>query len=275
MEYKKISSLPILVIALLVTGTTTVFSLNTTNSEQTSVYLTNSESTSTQKVLDISNSKGIANNKNLPLAINNSKIQFDDSPYHWPSNVISFKNKSKKAIMDYEIVCLAYDKNGKPLELYWDAQNVATNGEVGSVGFSPDGRVDYGIVAGISPVSEKAYSHIYRKMQQSPPKNIINMFEKQQGKAWVEKWLKEWQQMEKEYAKKNAIAPNKTQIDENLLFDKWNQSAGKHDVKYIISCVKQVTFNDGSVWKNSAYETWMKDFQGKSIATNVLENYYK
>ncbi|MCC0668798.1 MULTISPECIES: DUF5780 domain-containing protein [unclassified Clostridioides] len=274
MGYKKISSLPILVIALLVTGTTTAFSLNTTNSEKSSVYLANAKNTTTQKVLDTSNSKGIANNKNLPLAINNSKIQFDDSPYHWPSNVISFKNNSKKAIMDYEIVCLAYDKNGKPLELYWDAQNVATNGEVGSVGFSTDG-VDYGIVAGISPVSKKAYAHTYRRIQQSPPKDIISMFEKQQGKAWVEKWLKEWQQMEKEYAKQNAIVPNKTQNNENLLFDKWNQSTGKHDVKYIISCVKQVTFSDGSVWKNSEYESWAKDFQGKSVSTSVLENYYK
>ncbi|MDB0439701.1 DUF5780 domain-containing protein [Clostridioides difficile] len=274
MGYKKISSLLILVFALLISGTTTAFSLNTNNSEKASVYLANANNSTTQKLLDTSSSKDIANNKNIQLVINNSKIQFDDSPYHWPSNVISFKNNSKKAIMDYEIVCLAYDKNGKPLELYWDAQNVATNGEVGSVGFSEDG-VDYGIVAGISPVSKKAYSHTYRRVQQSPPKDIISMFEKQQGKAWVERWLKEWQQMEKEYAKKNVIAPNKTQNAENLLFDKWNQSTGKHDVKYIISCVKQVTFSDGSVWKNSAYESWVKDFQGKSVPNSVLENYYK
>lgn len=274
MKYKKTSSLPLLVVVLLVTGTTTTFSLDTTNSERTSVYLANTESTTTHKVLDTSNSKGIVYNENIPLFINNSKVQYDDTTYHWPSNVINLTNVSKKAIMDYEITCLAYDKNGKPLELYWDARNVATNGEVGSVGFSPDG-VDYGIVAGISPVSPKSYSHVYRKMQQQPPKDIISMFEKQQGKAWVERWLKEWQQMEKEYAKKNAIAPGKNQNDASLLFDKWKQSTGQHDVKYIISCVKQVTFSDGSVWKNSAYENWLKNFQGKSVATSVLENYYK
>lgn len=274
MKYKKISSLPILVVALLVTGTTTIFSLNASNPEKTNSYLTNTESTTMHKVSDTSNNKGFVYNKNVPLSITNSKVQYDDSPYHWPSNVISLTNVSKKAIMDYEITCLAYDKNGKPLELYWDAQNVATNGEVGSVGFSPDG-VDYGIVAGISPVSPKSYSHIYRRMQQQPPKDIISMFEKSQGKEWVEKWLKEWQQMEKEYAKKNAIIPGKKQDDASLLFDKWKQSTGQHDVKYIISCVKQVTFNDGSVWKNSAYENWLKNFQGKSVTTSVLENYYK
>lgn len=274
MKYRKIFSLPILVVALLIIGTTTTFSLNTTNSEGINSYSENTQSTTTHKVSYTSNSKGLVYNKNIPLFINNSKVQYDDSPYHWPSNVINLTNTSKKAIMDYEITCLAYDKHGKPLELYWDAQNVATNGEVGSVGFSPDG-VDYGIVAGISPVSPKSYLHIYRKMQQQPPKDIISMFEKQQGKAWVEKWLKEWQQMEKEYAKKNAIKSGNKQDEAFLLFDKWKQSTGEHDVKYIISCVKQVTFSDGSVWKNLAYENWLKGFQGKSVATSILENYYK
>ncbi|HEK4719324.1 TPA: hypothetical protein SOK86_002980 [Clostridioides difficile] len=274
MRYKKISSLPILVVALLITGTTTTFSLSTTNSEKTNVYLANTVSTVTKKVSDIQSSKGLVYNENIPLFINNSKIQYDDTPYHWSSNVISLTNSSEKAIMDYEITCLAYDKNGKPLELYWDAQNVAADGEVGSVGFSPVG-VDYGIVTGISPVSPKSYSHTYRKMQQSPPQDIISMFEKQQGKAWVENWLKEWKQMEKEYAKQNAIAPGKNQNDAFLLFDKWKQSTGEHGVKYIISCVKQVTFNDGSVWKNSAYENWLKSFQGKEVSNSVLENYYK
>ncbi|MDL0417462.1 hypothetical protein QQP00_19305, partial [Clostridioides difficile] len=64
MRYKKISSLPILVVALLITGTTTTFSLSTTNSEKTSVYLASTVSTITRKVSDIQSSKGLVYNEN-------------------------------------------------------------------------------------------------------------------------------------------------------------------------------------------------------------------
>ncbi|MFR3372269.1 MAG: hypothetical protein ACLTRP_17860, partial [Clostridioides difficile] len=64
MRYKKISSLPILVVALLITGTTTTFSLSTTNSEKTNVYLANTVSTVTKKVSDIQSSKGLVYNEN-------------------------------------------------------------------------------------------------------------------------------------------------------------------------------------------------------------------
>ncbi|MCG6523196.1 hypothetical protein K6U39_23145, partial [Vibrio parahaemolyticus] len=63
MRYKKISSLPILVVALLITGTTTTFSLSTTNSEKTNVYLANTVSTVTKKVSDIQSSKGLVYNE--------------------------------------------------------------------------------------------------------------------------------------------------------------------------------------------------------------------
>lgn len=209
----------------------------------------------------------------VPLRIDDCEILYDDSQYRWPNNVISFTNTSDKAIMDYEIVCLAYDKNGTPLELYWDAQNVAANGEVGSVGFGLDG-IDYGIVTSISPVSPKAYSHIYRRMQQQPPENLIRSLEIENGKAWVENWLKEWKQSEEEEARENAVAPGQSQQAAWLLFDGWDQSMGKHDAMYIVACIKQVTYCDGAIWVNPAYDEWLKEYQGRSVSTSVLENYY-
>lgn len=209
----------------------------------------------------------------VPLRIDDCEILYDDSKYRWPNNVISFTNTSDKSIMDYEIVCLAYDKNGTPLALYWDAQNVAANGEVGNVGFSPDG-IDYGIVTSISPVSPKAYSHIYRRMQQQPPENLIRSLEIENGKAWVENWLKEWKQSEKEIARENAVAPGQSQQASWLLFDGWDQSMGKHDAIYIVACIKQVTYGDGAIWVNPAYGEWLEEFQGRSVSTSVLENYY-
>ncbi|WP_434692172.1 M56 family metallopeptidase [Hungatella sp. SB206] len=208
-----------------------------------------------------------------PLHIDNSKIAFEDNQYHWPYNVIRLTNTSDKAIIDYEIVCLAYDKDGNPLELYWDAQNVATDGEIGSVGFGTDG-VDYGIVTGISPVSPKAYSHIYRKMRQLPPEDLIRSLEKANGKAWVENWLQEWKKSEKELTRENSVAPGQSQQISWPLFDGWNQSMGTHDVTYLVAFIKQVTYDDGDVWVNPAYGMWVNEYQGKSVSTGILEDYY-
>lgn len=208
-----------------------------------------------------------------PLHIDNCEIQYDDSPYHWPSNAVSFTNTGDKAVMDYEIVCLAYDKNGNPLELYWDALNVAANGEIGSVGFGTDG-VDYGIVTGISAVSPKAYSHTYRKMQKQPPEDLIRTFEKEYGSAWVENWLQEWKQGEEKSARANALAPGQSKQVAWNLFDGWKQSTGEHDASYIMACVRQVTYDDGGIWVNPAYDNWIKEYHGKSVSVGILESYY-
>lgn len=211
--------------------------------------------------------------EDAPLRMDNSKIAFEDNQYHWPYNAVRFTNTSDKAIIDYEIVCLAYDKNGNPLELYWDAQNVAADGEIGSVGFGTDG-VDYGIVTGISPVSPKAYSHIYRKMRQLPPEDLIRSLEKENGKAWVENWLQEWKKSEEELARENAVAPGQSQQISWPLFDGWNQSMGTHDVTYLVAFIKQVTYDDGNVWENPAYGIWVNEYQGKPVSTSILEDYY-
>ena len=49
---------------------------------------------------------------------------------------------------------------------------------------------------------------------------------------------------------------------------------GKHDAIYIVACIKQVTYGDGAIWVNPAYGEWLEEFQGRSVSTSVLENYY-
>lgn len=275
MNYKKTSIFSVLVAALLVGVTTTAFALNApvANSTPAKVKLADTASVTPQESTNASKSNTTVSSEIIPLHINSSKVQFDDSLYHWPSNVIEVTNTSDQAIMDYEIVCLAYDKNGKALELYWDAKNVAANGEVGSIGFASDGT-DYGIVTGIYPVSPKAFSHVYRIMQQHPPADLIHSFEKERGKAWVENWLREWKQSEESFARDNAIEPKDIQTSTAVLFDGWKQSTGEHNAKYIITCIKQVTFTNGEIWTNPAYDGWLKDYQANTIKVSTLENYY-
>ena len=170
------------------------------------------------------------NANNACLTIDSCSIQYENTSYRWPFVQLRVTNHSDKTIESCEIALLAYDKNGQPLELYWDARNVAENGEVGSIGFNSDGT-DYGIVTGIKPYSPKSY-------------------------RWLTPGCYE------------SIAPGKTGEAGGLhLFDGWwDQPDHIHKVSFFLSCAKQVSFEDGTVWNNPEYERWIADYEGVRIA---------
>lgn len=43
---------------------------------------------------------------------------------------------------------------------------------------------------------------------------------------------------------------------------------------YVLCCLKQVIFEDGTVWNNPDYENWFKTYAGKETGTDELKNYY-
>ena len=45
-------------------------------------------------------------------------------------------------------------------------------------------------------------------------------------------------------------------------------------VAYSLLCLKQVVFEDGTVWNNPSYENWFKVYVGKEIEVDELQNYY-
>lgn len=45
-------------------------------------------------------------------------------------------------------------------------------------------------------------------------------------------------------------------------------------VAYILCCDKQVTFENGQIWDNPEYESWLESYEGKEVEVSVLENYY-
>lgn len=214
--------------------------------------------------------------KTNPIRINSIGIKYDDTPYHWPYTSISITNISDKSVMNYEIACLAYDKNGNPLELYWDARNVDANGGYGNVGFAENG-VDYGIVTDIHPISPKSYLHIYQhyEIKGNPPEDLAKSLEEQFGKAWVDNWIMEWRESEKESVREDVVKSMQEDEIYNLFFDGWSQSTGEHLVEYIIYCVKSVTFVDDSQWINEEYDSWLANYQGKAVSTDILSNYSK
>ncbi|MDE6944112.1 MAG: M56 family metallopeptidase [Lachnospiraceae bacterium] len=47
-----------------------------------------------------------------------------------------------------------------------------------------------------------------------------------------------------------------------------------NQVAYSLLCLKQVDFEDGTVWNNPNYENWFKTYAGKETAIEELQNYY-
>ena len=45
-------------------------------------------------------------------------------------------------------------------------------------------------------------------------------------------------------------------------------------VAYSLLCLKQVVFEDGTVWNNPNYENWFKAYVGQEIEVDELQKYY-
>ncbi len=82
---------------------------------------------------------------------------------------------------------------------------------------------------------------------------------------------------------KTNILPNQTEeyrggwslYDGEIMEDFPKVGNGEaNQVAYSLFCLKQVVFEDGTVWNNSNYENWFKTYAGKEIAIGELQNYY-
>ena len=47
-----------------------------------------------------------------------------------------------------------------------------------------------------------------------------------------------------------------------------------NQVVYSLLCLKQIVFEDGTVWNNPDYENWFQTYAGKEIDKDELQNYY-
>ena len=52
------------------------------------------------------------------------------------------------------------------------------------------------------------------------------------------------------------------------------ESGETDDVTYALFCLKQVVFDDGTIWNNPNYDSWFKDYMGKKINIDELQSYY-
>ena len=45
-------------------------------------------------------------------------------------------------------------------------------------------------------------------------------------------------------------------------------------IAYVLFCDKEITFEDGTIWKNPDFDEWIKIYEGETIDVEILENYY-
>lgn len=45
-------------------------------------------------------------------------------------------------------------------------------------------------------------------------------------------------------------------------------------IAYVLYCHKEITFDDGTIWKNPEFKKWRSTYEGKKIKVSVLNNYY-
>ena len=51
-------------------------------------------------------------------------------------------------------------------------------------------------------------------------------------------------------------------------------NGGANQVAYSLLCLKHVVFEDGTVWNNPDYESWLNTYAGKETDVDELQNYY-
>lgn len=51
-------------------------------------------------------------------------------------------------------------------------------------------------------------------------------------------------------------------------------NGGANQAAYSLFCLKQVVFEDGTVWDNPDYESWLMTYAGKEVGVDELQDYY-
>lgn len=71
------------------------------------------------------------------------------------------------------------------------------------------------------------------------------------------------------------IAPGETDnVFGGWSLNVWGDDLAVKDIAYILYCDKEITFEDGTKWKNPNFKKWLSTYKGKKADVDVLENYY-
>jgi beta-lactamase regulating signal transducer with metallopeptidase domain len=53
-----------------------------------------------------------------------------------------------------------------------------------------------------------------------------------------------------------------------------NKANDTESIAYVLYCFKQLTFDDGTTWKNPNYQKWLDTYKDKTVDVKTLEDYY-
>lgn len=71
------------------------------------------------------------------------------------------------------------------------------------------------------------------------------------------------------------IIPGQTDnVDGGWTLNIYGTDQNVEKIEYVLYCDKKITFSDDTVWENPDYDTWLKNYSGKKVAVEFLNNYY-
>ncbi len=190
-------------------------------------------------------------NSSAPLIVDSAWVDFNDGIYKWPMLASYVTNTGNKNIIYFEQAFMAFDKDGNPLELYWDARGVDQNGGIGNAGSDI-------IITGISPVSPKTFVYVKTKGEYDHYMENYDYYIKELQPFYGEPERKIMLDMLEKERDAAILEPGETDVSEySNLFDGWDRRSGTHQAAFILSCIKSVTFEDKTVWSNPDYADWV------------------
>lgn len=71
------------------------------------------------------------------------------------------------------------------------------------------------------------------------------------------------------------IAPNETyEVFGGWSLNLFGIDSAVEKIAYVLYCDKEVTFEDGTIWKNPNFDSWYSTYEGKKVDVNILKGYY-
>ncbi len=71
------------------------------------------------------------------------------------------------------------------------------------------------------------------------------------------------------------IIPGQTDnVDGGWSLNIYGTDQNVEKIAYVLYCDKKIIFSDGAVWENPDFDTWLKNYRGRKVSVELLDNYY-
>jgi len=161
-------------------------------------------------------------------------------------------NLTDKIIVNYTTVSIAFGEKENPLLMYWDVEWTER------IYTSVSGELLHHEIYSLEPNAPKSYffvrQHGLEDMPEGAHQEIAKAFPGIDPEVW-------WENMRSQHFV-YAFETVESGFSGAVLIYGWNVDAGEHIVRNIVSIIRDVTFEDGSIWLNPLFDEWISKHEG-------------